>query len=433
MKWHGVEAKVSCIMALNDHMGKMLKEKEETLRRQEELKDLIESFSRQVDKIQEMQETAKDALVKSKSSDEPPSVEGKNYVIPTGSQVVNHGYINMAKGLEAANSGHVGAHLSSTSTVRGLLNKPPKFSNFSGEEPTPKNEVGFEAWLFRVQSVIRQYTKAALKEGILRSLTGGAANAIRFLGPESGVGDILDRLEHQYGSSDSSHTLLHEYFQITMEKGETINNFSIRLEGALNKVRRKALDEMSDAKAMQLLRSSFWHGLSDHYKVNLRATYDQPGSTFRELVTKAKVVEREGTQSKTVLHIKSKAATVTTKSGESEVDKLRKEGATEIEKLRNELVNLKASIVTNVKGKSSNNNSNKNPKDTRNQSKGPQTNASGPFKNGRPPIQCHGCKGWGHIKRECPTYLNGRGRTDRKGVWPPTQDKRDNEGSQGTQ
>ena len=33
---------------------------------------------------------------------------------------------------------------------------------------------------------------------------------------------------------------------------------------------------------------------------------------------------------------------------------------------------------------------------------GPDTNASGPFRNGAPPFQCYNCGGWGHGAFECP-------------------------------
>ena len=37
---------------------------------------------------------------------------------------------------------------------------------------------------------------------------------------------------------------------------------------------------------------------------------------------------------------------------------------------------------------------------------GPEANASGPFPPGQRPLQCHKCKGWGHVKRVCPSCLN---------------------------
>ena len=37
---------------------------------------------------------------------------------------------------------------------------------------------------------------------------------------------------------------------------------------------------------------------------------------------------------------------------------------------------------------------------------GPEANASGSFPPGQSPLQCHKCKGWGHVKRVCPLHLN---------------------------
>ena len=38
--------------------------------------------------------------------------------------------------------------------------------------------------------------------------------------------------------------------------------------------------------------------------------------------------------------------------------------------------------------------------------RGPDPNASGPFRNGSLPIQCYNCWGWGHRASECPCHLN---------------------------
>ena len=53
-------------------------------------------------------------------------------------------------------------------------------------------------------------------------------------------------------------------------------------------------------------------------------------------------------------------------------------------------------------------------KDGRNQ-KGPDLNASGPFRNGAPPIQCYKCWGWGQKSSVCPFHLNyQRGRAPKQ-------------------
>ena len=37
---------------------------------------------------------------------------------------------------------------------------------------------------------------------------------------------------------------------------------------------------------------------------------------------------------------------------------------------------------------------------------GPAITAAGPFRNGKKPIQCYKCGGWGHVIRECVTQEN---------------------------
>ena len=59
-------------------------------------------------------------------------------------------------------------------------------------------------------------------------------------------------------------------------------------------------------------------------------------------------------------------------------------------------------------------------KDGRNQ-RGPDLNASGPFRNGAPPIQCYKCWGWGHKSSVCPFHLNyQRGRVSKTGTNIPS-------------
>ena len=70
--------------------------------------------------------------------------------------------------------------------------------------------------------------------------------------------------------------------------------------------------------------------------------------------------------------------------------------------------------------------------DTRQGLKGPGVSAAGPFTQGRRPVQCHRCCGWGHYKQNCPNkepaqgskkweWANSRGEEVKEGVpLPPT-------------
>ena len=60
--------------------------------------------------------------------------------------------------------------------------------------------------------------------------------------------------------------------------------------------------------------------------------------------------------------------------------------------------------------------------------RGPDTNSSGPFRNGAQPIQCYNCGGWGHKAYDCPSPLNYKrgeasGNTGRKMKLPQANDQ----------
>ena len=54
---------------------------------------------------------------------------------------------------------------------------------------------------------------------------------------------------------------------------------------------------------------------------------------------------------------------------------------------------------------------------------GPTANALCPFPPGQRPLQCHKCKGWGHVRRVCPSHLNfTRGRNAKQNLPPLEQE-----------
>ena len=388
--WSGVPARIHCMMAENaDYLHRILKEREEMLKRQEELKSLVEKFSAKVDDMRE----SRSASPINERDLGPPSVVGREIGTPS---------------------------VSRGSSV-GLSNKPPKLAMFSGEEPTPKQEVTFDTWLFRVKTVRNQYTEVALREGIIRSLTGNAADLVRFLGPEANVEQIIEKLKRRYGTVANSHTLLQEFCKIAQEKGsndepkEKVNSFSIRLEGAFNRIRTRAPTEMTDEQAERSLRAQFWSGLAPCFRESLRYLYAQESSTFADLVAAAKEVEAEGKVGHKV-SARQKSATVAGMDFPEE----------ELSKLREELAILKAGYVHPPQGKEDSSkkdqkkgSKSEGKKDPRNQSGGPQTSSAGPFKEGQKTIICWHCNGWGHPKRECPTYLNSKGGRQEEGTRPP--------------
>ena len=47
-----------------------------------------------------------------------------------------------------------------------LIN-PPSLPLFSGEDPTAKDEVNYEQWLFQARGALNSHTEEAVKSGII--------------------------------------------------------------------------------------------------------------------------------------------------------------------------------------------------------------------------------------------------------------------------
>ena len=102
--------------------------------------------------------------------------------------------------------------------------------------------------------------------------------------------------------------------------------------------------------------------------------------------------------------------------------------ASKLQELNNRIENLAATLkANNMKPKSvsvPNSPSKKLPTNggQPSRSRGPETTSYGPFSEGKKPIQCFKCVGWGHGWRECPSPGNIDWRR-LKGNTPPPADK----------
>ena len=68
-------------------------------------------------------------------------------------------------------------NISCPSVASEVVGKMPKFSTFIPDS-TQKGEVSFEQWSFEMKSVMQSHTEEALREGIVWSLHGSAADLV---------------------------------------------------------------------------------------------------------------------------------------------------------------------------------------------------------------------------------------------------------------
>ena len=86
-----------------------------------------------------------------------------------------------------------------TTLTLGLCLGTPKISTFSGDVAPGKTEVSYEQWSHEVQCVKDHYPELVVRESIIRSLKGAAADMAHYMGPTASVSKILEKLSVIFG------------------------------------------------------------------------------------------------------------------------------------------------------------------------------------------------------------------------------------------
>ena len=190
--------------------------------------------------------------------------------------------------------------------------KPPKISSFSGTDAPGKGEVSFGQWIFEVEGLKGSYEETLLREGILKSLKGSAADMVRYMGPEVAVDAILAKLKSNYQPLDEYDGLMASFYSMVQEKGERVQQYVARLEGALNEIKIQYPAKFVNGETEGSLRDRLFRGLRKPLRDTLRFMYSDPTVTYSKLLVEARKAEaEEKPQRATATTTQSKAAEVT--------------------------------------------------------------------------------------------------------------------------
>ena len=109
--------------------------------------------------------------------------------------------------------------------------KITKQSVFGGEDTVNKSEVSYDQWKYGVQAVGNLHPEPVLREAIIQSLKGQAADFVTYLGQEAGVKEVLDKLEMHYATLSEYTVLMIQFHLICQETSERVSAFVTRIEG----------------------------------------------------------------------------------------------------------------------------------------------------------------------------------------------------------
>ena len=289
--------------------------------------------------------------------------------------------------------------------------KPPALPVFSGSDPVPRDEGNFEQWFFQVQGYLATHTERAMRSAIVGSVRGEARDLVEYIGLEKPLEELLSRLEKRFGQGKIKDKLQADFFQTVQNKGEGIQQFAGRLEKKF-----KLLDDNFPGRYSEgLLKERLFHGMVSGLKNTVRFMYKAESSNYETLLEAAREAEAEFHDNKSAARMKSANLI------EGDKDKLE----TLESKIENLTLALKAGTLVSKNHQGSPKKGSWKKEGSQSQpttpSKGPEVTSHGPFRGKfKDPRQCHRCRGWGHIRPDCPTRLNSEGGRSEQSP-PPTK------------
>ena len=188
----------------------------------------------------------------------------------------------------------------------GSAHQHPKISTFSANVASGKTKVSYEQWSHEVQCIKDHYPESVVRESIMQSLKGAAADMAHYMGPTAGVSNILEKLSVIFGTVASFDVLMQNFYKIS-QGNEKVPSFATQLEGTLNQIQIKCPGRIADHEVPSHLKDRLFHGVKKHVRDSVQYLYSNPQTTYSELVVTARRAESKREETK--VKVQSAAAT----------------------------------------------------------------------------------------------------------------------------
>ena len=115
---------------------------------------------------------------------------------------------------------------------------------------------------------MQSHTEAKLRERMVQSLHGTAADLVQYLGLQALVSEIINKLELVYDTMASFDILIQNLYNLQQGKSEKVTLYVTQLEWALNVVQQEYLIMLSASEVQQHLRDiSFFMGCISNCRI----------------------------------------------------------------------------------------------------------------------------------------------------------------------
>ena len=165
---------------------------------------------------------------------------------------------------------------------------PAQLDTFSGDSSA--EDTTWNCYARDVKLLQDDYTDAAIKQSILRSLRGIAKKIADGFPDSFTWQEILEELEVRFRNKISYDQLMKEFFVIQQMPQEDILTYASRLEIHLSLLSKNFPERKQQSEVA--LRERFFYGLQEFYRTNLRFAFNEHHS-YSSLLDQARSLEVE--------------------------------------------------------------------------------------------------------------------------------------------
>ena len=167
--------------------------------------------------------------------------------------------------------------------------KTPVLTKFSGIEPVPKGEGSYEQFKFQIKGYRKTYDDEAIKAGMIGLVTDNARDYLDFVGFDKELPVLMDVLETRYGKGQTTDKLQQEFYQLTQERNESVQQFA----GWLEFKYKRLICLYPDRYNLNILKERLFYGMTQHLRDSMRYLYKETETGYEQLLSAAREPEPE--------------------------------------------------------------------------------------------------------------------------------------------
>ena len=162
--------------------------------------------------------------------------------------------------------------------------KTPILTKFSCIEPVPKGEGSYEQFKFQIKGYRKTYDNEAIKAGMIGSVTDNARDYLDFVGFDKDLPVLMEALETRYGKGQTTDKLQQEFYQLTQEQNESVQQFVGQLEFKY----KRLICLYPDRYNLNILKERLFYGMTQHLRDSMRYLYKETETGYEQLLSAAR-------------------------------------------------------------------------------------------------------------------------------------------------